>query len=104
MQIENHPESVCHCRSPITTGVLAAGSPIRYTTGIATPQNSIGEVQFGSGSDFGFHKPFCVFDLPAARSESPTIRFGIGSVGVGVRYAIRKAVTILQLSAAITKR
>ena len=50
---------------------------------------------FGAGSDFGFHKPFRFFDLPASRSESPTTGFGIGSVGIGPTV---KTLGILQLT------
>ena len=47
-------------------------------------------VRFGTGSDFGFHKPSRFFDLPSSRSESRLGRLGIRSVGVGVRSGHQK--------------
>ena len=40
------------------------------------------KVRFGTGSDFGFHKPSRFFDLPSAHSESTAAGFGIRSVEV----------------------
>jgi hypothetical protein len=47
-------------------------------------------VRLGAGSDFGFHKPSRFFGVPAPRLESPTIRFGMGSVSAVRQKGHRK--------------
>ena len=49
------------------------------------------QFRFGGSSDFGFHNPSSLFDLSAARSESPTTGFGIRSVSVGNGKGHRKS-------------
>ena len=85
MQIEKRPDTPVLNTVARAPTLLNAGSPTRDIPCIAKPQIALSEIQFGARSDFGFHKPFRFFDLPASRPESPTTGFGIGSVGVGVR-------------------
>jgi len=44
------------------------------------PEIAASAVRFGAGSNNGFQKPSPFYHLPASRSESPTTRFGMGSV------------------------
>ena len=57
---------------------------------IEEPQIADSEIQFGGSSDFGFHKPSRIFDLPASRSESLTTGFGIRSVSIAGQKGHRK--------------
>ena len=79
----------------MTPDELDAGSTGRYIQYSEELKIAISEVRFGARSDFGLYKPFRFFDLPASRSESPIIWFGIGSVGVGPTV---KTLGILQLT------
>jgi len=51
--------------------------------------------RFGTGSDFGFRKPFRFFGLPVSRPAFHTIGFGMGSVGIG---STEKTLEILRLA------
>ena len=80
------PETDDHHGSAKIPEVLDAGSPKHGILDITAPQIAVPEIRFGTRSDFGFHKPSPFFDLPAIRSELPTIRIGMGSVQSVCQY------------------
>jgi len=55
------------------------------------PELAGSAVRFGAGSDFGLEKPSCFFGLPSSRSESPTTRFGMGSVVSTKKWSQQKS-------------
>jgi len=80
------------------SGVSTVPTPRHAIPDGKTPEITDSKVRFGAGLDFGFHKPFPVFNLPAFRSESRQLR-----VQYRLGRAIRKPVTLLVLSAATSE-
>ena len=71
--------------------MLDAGSPIHGIPNIAELKIAVSEIRLSTRSVFDFHKPSRFFDLHAARSESSTIRFGIGSVLADKKWGRQKS-------------